>query len=253
MVEYKYNAWSAQLSRTGELANTLGYANPFRYRGYIYDDETWMYWLRSRYYYPELHRFISADSTLNGIGPAANIYCYCNNNPTRFVDTNGCAGESVTPVPTIFPTPAPSRSLTWDEDFEQRVFFSAAGSYYYGEPNSYRAWQNSKGEWYERWYGDDGTPIMDRHWSDHGNAKRHPFVPHDEDWKDDGKGGKTLDSKSSRPSPEGVKKPTKETPIIKFSTGGTPNGVRTALSILLALGVLVLSGGAVNVPTGAFA
>ena len=35
VVEYKYNAWGTQLSRTGELANTLGYANPFRYRGYI--------------------------------------------------------------------------------------------------------------------------------------------------------------------------------------------------------------------------
>ncbi len=90
MVEYKYDAWGAQLSRTGELANTLGYANPFRYRGYIYDDETWMYWLRSRYYYPELHRFISADNVMDGAGLfGANLYAYCKNAPVGASDPSG--------------------------------------------------------------------------------------------------------------------------------------------------------------------
>ena len=90
MVEYKYNAWGTQLSRTGELANTLGYANPFRYRGYIYDDETWMYWLRSRYYYPELHRFISADNVMDGAGLfSANLYAYCKNAPVGASDPSG--------------------------------------------------------------------------------------------------------------------------------------------------------------------
>ena len=90
MVEYKYSAWGTQLSRTGELANTLGYANPFRYRGYIYDDETWMYWLRSRYYYPELHRFISADNVMNGAGLfSANLYAYCKNAPVGASDPSG--------------------------------------------------------------------------------------------------------------------------------------------------------------------
>ncbi len=90
MVEYKYNAWGTQLSRTGELANTLGYANPFRYRGYIYDDETWMYWLRSRYYYPELHRFISADNVMDGAGLfGANLYAYCKNAPVGASDPSG--------------------------------------------------------------------------------------------------------------------------------------------------------------------
>ena len=90
VVEYKYNAWGTQLSRTGELANTLGYANPFRYRGYIYDDETWMYWLRSRYYYPELHRFISADNVMDGAGLfGANLYAYCKNAPVGASDPSG--------------------------------------------------------------------------------------------------------------------------------------------------------------------
>lgn len=96
VVEYKYNAWSAQLSRTGELANTLGYANPFRYRGYIYDDETWMYWLRSRYYYPELHRFISADTLFGRLGEPLdhNLYAYCRNNSTMLIDPYGTAAIS---------------------------------------------------------------------------------------------------------------------------------------------------------------
>ena len=91
MVEYKYNAWGTQLSRKGELANTLGYANPFRYRGYIYADETWMYWLRSRYYYPELHRFINADELLGVVGGLTthNAYAYCANAPVDRADHSG--------------------------------------------------------------------------------------------------------------------------------------------------------------------
>ena len=91
MLEYKYSAWGTQLSRTGELANTLGYANPFRYRGYIYDDETWMYWLRSRYYYPELHRFINADALLGNVGRvvAHNVFAYGSNTPTNISDPDG--------------------------------------------------------------------------------------------------------------------------------------------------------------------
>mgnify|MGYP004551886803 CR=1 FL=1 len=97
VVEYKYNAWGTQLSRTGELANTLGYANPFRYRGYIYDDETWMYWLRSRYYYPELHRFINADCTGGVVGCliSHSAFTYCSNAPVDQADYSGKAGRIV--------------------------------------------------------------------------------------------------------------------------------------------------------------
>ena len=46
VVEYKYNAWGSITGRSGSLAATLGKLNPFRYRGYVYDEETWMYWLK---------------------------------------------------------------------------------------------------------------------------------------------------------------------------------------------------------------
>ena len=53
VVEYHYDAWGRLLATTGSMAGTLGKLNPFRYRGYIYDEETGLYWLRSRYYNPD--------------------------------------------------------------------------------------------------------------------------------------------------------------------------------------------------------
>ena len=43
VVEYTYGAWGDLLSVTGTRANTIGQANPIRYRGYYYDSETGCY------------------------------------------------------------------------------------------------------------------------------------------------------------------------------------------------------------------
>ena len=40
------------MSTDGTMASTLGAANPLRYRGYVYDTETGLYYLNSRYYNP---------------------------------------------------------------------------------------------------------------------------------------------------------------------------------------------------------
>ena len=50
VVEYTYDAWGQLLSMIGSRANDLGKANQLRYRSYVYDDETGMYYLGSRYY-----------------------------------------------------------------------------------------------------------------------------------------------------------------------------------------------------------
>ena len=42
VVEYKYDAWGRILSKTGTMASTLGTLNPFRYRVYVYDEETFV-------------------------------------------------------------------------------------------------------------------------------------------------------------------------------------------------------------------
>ena len=74
--------------------NHIGILNPFRYRSYFYDEETGLYYLKTRYYDPEAGRFITIDGieyldpeTINGL----NLYAYCGNNPVMYTDPNGTA------------------------------------------------------------------------------------------------------------------------------------------------------------------
>ena len=77
----------------GDAAH-IGNKNPFRYRSYYFDTETGLYYLKSRYYDPEICRFITIDDIsyidvtqeyINGI----NLYAYCFNNPINTDDENG--------------------------------------------------------------------------------------------------------------------------------------------------------------------
>ena len=66
--------------------------NPFRYRGYVYDGETGLYYLRSRYYNPARARFLNADGyvqTLIGDLTSANIFSYCSGSPINNFDPVG--------------------------------------------------------------------------------------------------------------------------------------------------------------------
>ena len=90
MASYTYDAWGNILSSTGSLAAI----NPIRYRGYYYDSETGLYYLGSRYYDPEVKRFINADSasliTSNTYALTdKNLFAYCDNNPTNRKDNGG--------------------------------------------------------------------------------------------------------------------------------------------------------------------
>ena len=91
VVEYKYDAWGKAISTTGSLAATLGKRNPFRYRGYVYDEETGLYYLKSRYYDSEMQRFLNADTLMGGVGNilAHNMCFYAANNPIMCVDDHG--------------------------------------------------------------------------------------------------------------------------------------------------------------------
>ncbi len=93
VVTYTYDAWGNILSVGGSMAATLGVYNPLRYRGYVYDQETSLYYLQSRYYDPNMGRFLNADvfvSTGQGFG-GNNMFAYCNNNPVNAVDSSGMA------------------------------------------------------------------------------------------------------------------------------------------------------------------
>lgn len=79
------------LKTGGTMAATLGAANPLRYRGYVYDTETGLYYLTSRYYNPVWGRFINADgyaSTGQGF-TGDNMFAYCNDNPVNYNDSEG--------------------------------------------------------------------------------------------------------------------------------------------------------------------
>ena len=91
VVSYAYDAWGKVLSVSGSLSSTVGAANPFRYRGYYYDTETGWYYLNTRYYDPNVGRFLSPDTILGANGGLLgyNLYAYCNNNPVMFADPSG--------------------------------------------------------------------------------------------------------------------------------------------------------------------
>ena len=97
-VTYSYDAWGKVLSIGGYMADTLGTLNPLRYRGYVYDQETGLYYLQTRYYNPTIGRFISADkfaSTGQGV-LGCNMFAYCNNNPVVLSDEKGELGVIAT-------------------------------------------------------------------------------------------------------------------------------------------------------------
>ena len=97
IVSYVYDSWGKLVSISGSQADTIGEANPFRYRGYYYDTETGLYYLQSRYYDPEVGRFLNADvyaHTGQGL-LGANMFAYCLNNPISYGDYNGTKVYSV--------------------------------------------------------------------------------------------------------------------------------------------------------------
>ena len=86
---YTYDAWGNIIAQSGWLAGI----NPIRYRGYYYDSETGLYYLQSRYYDPQVKRFINADdaqvSLVSDSFLSKNAFAYCNNCPTIAADQNG--------------------------------------------------------------------------------------------------------------------------------------------------------------------
>ena len=92
VAEYSYNAWGKVLSATG----TMAAINPIRYRGYYFDSDSGLYYLKSRYYDPNLQRFINSDdiaSTGQGF-VGVNVFVYCGNGPVVRRDANGYFWET---------------------------------------------------------------------------------------------------------------------------------------------------------------
>ena len=87
---YRYNAYG-KIEYIDEESIIEG-INSFFYKGYYYDEETQLYYCNSRYYNPNICRWISIDEIsyldsddINGI----NLWCYCGNNPVMYLDSEG--------------------------------------------------------------------------------------------------------------------------------------------------------------------
>ncbi len=109
MVKYTYTAYgevtkakaSGLTTDEEELASELMEENIILYKGYVYDNVSHLFYCNSRYYSPELCRWISPDSidylepgSINGL----NLYCYCYNNPIMNIDPSGHIAISLTMI-----------------------------------------------------------------------------------------------------------------------------------------------------------
>ena len=108
VAKYLYDAWGNCTIASGTTNYTVANANPIRYRGYYYDDDTGLYYCNARYYSPKWRRFISPDDTtyldpesVNGL----NLYCYCNNDPITLMKSSNPAAGATT-VYTTFTVPS---------------------------------------------------------------------------------------------------------------------------------------------------
>ena len=101
---YAYDAWGRCIEAKAVTADDDGHAvtdpdhiafiNPFRYRGYMYDAESGLYYVGNRYYDPEVGRWINADSVMPEPGNenaliGSNMFAYCMNNPVNMEDQSG--------------------------------------------------------------------------------------------------------------------------------------------------------------------
>ena len=93
IARYKYDAWGACAITSDTSGVSIATVNPFRYRGYYYDTETGLYYLQSRYYDPEVGRFLNADEATylgaSGTILGYNLFAYCENNPVNYEDPTG--------------------------------------------------------------------------------------------------------------------------------------------------------------------
>ena len=88
VVQYAYDAFGNIIYQTNlEIARL----NPYRYRGYRYDEETKLYYLNSRYYDASIGRFINADGYIGEVGSTLshNMYTYALNNPITYYYPTG--------------------------------------------------------------------------------------------------------------------------------------------------------------------
>ena len=98
LAAFSYTAYGKaySINNVSSMGTTLASANPLTYRGYVLDMGTGIYYLQSRYYDPQLGRFLNADGlTSTGQGTLGNnVFAYCLNNPVMMCDKTGTIAVS---------------------------------------------------------------------------------------------------------------------------------------------------------------
>ena len=98
VVKYKYDAWGMCIIDASTTNTEFANINLFRYRSYFFDKGIGLYFLKTRYYDPEIGRFMTIDDisylnpdSINGL----NLYAYCLNNPVMYSDGSGHAVDFI--------------------------------------------------------------------------------------------------------------------------------------------------------------
>ncbi len=105
---YQYDEW-------GNLTNQKEtVANEFKYAGETYDSETGLYYLKARYYDPNIGRFLNEDTVEGEVNNplSLNIYVYVHNNPLVYIDPSG--NMPVWSLNLIAATYAKSKPADWE-------------------------------------------------------------------------------------------------------------------------------------------
>lgn len=200
VVSYQYDSWGKLLSCEDTSENDIvSFINPYTYRSYFYDSDTEMYFLKSRYYNPELCRFISADSVVAGVGGdirGYNLFAYCMNDPVNMSDHTGHWPQWIKNAASAVVN-AVKKAVTVVANTVKSAVSSASNILKAssnslpkkGEPGSSQTLPNPDGTpKQKRWYGPDGNPERDRDYNHPGNM---PF-PHDHEWKNGERGKEHL-------------------------------------------------------------
>ena len=94
VARYSYDAWGACTVEYDNIATLIANINPFRYRGYYYDEEIELYYLQSRYYDSSVGRFINCDEITTillsqDVVINLDLFSYCQNLPVVLIDDLG--------------------------------------------------------------------------------------------------------------------------------------------------------------------
>lgn len=136
----------------------------FRYCSHYFGNETGLYYLQSRYYDPELGRFINADEVtylgVSGTVLGYNLFTYCENNLISSIDPSGCKAINITSRLTNLMR---TNALKFAAYIMSQILFKGvvkgmlnAFKYFYNNSKSggswdlkgLKGWKLSKGDWF---------------------------------------------------------------------------------------------------------